>query len=113
MRAGKLQWRVVLQNRAPTTDTEGSPGDDWVTVATIWADVQPLTANELLQAAQAEAQVTHQVNIRYRRDIGHNSRLLFDAGDGFGSRVLDIIAAPIDVGMNHRELQLLCQERQV
>jgi len=113
MRAGRLQWRVQLQRHAPTTDAEGSPADDWATFATVWADVQPLTARELLEAAQAEGQISHQVTIRYRRDVTHNTRLLFNAGDGAGSRVLDVVAAPIDVGMNHRELQLLCQERQV
>lgn len=112
MRAGKLQWRIQLQNRTPTLDSEGTPQDGWTTVGTIWADVQPLGTLELLQAAQAELQVTHQVNIRYRRDVGHNSRFLFDAGDGAGNRVLDVQSV-VDVGMNHRELQLLCQERQV
>ena len=110
--AGRLKWRVVLQSRAPTVDSEGSPREGWTTIATVWADVQPLGAQELLQAAQAELQISHMVTIRWRSDVGHNSRLLFDAQDGVGSHVLDVLSV-VDVGLNHVEMQLLCQERQI
>lgn len=109
MRIGLLRSRVTLQKRVPSTDGEGSSSDGWVTVGTIWAAVQSTAGVEVLEAAQPEARITHEVTIRYRSDLapplGHQARLLL------GNRTLDISTA-MDPDERRREMDLLCVERQ-
>lgn len=101
--AGQYNRRVTIQKPAVSSDTEGSPKTIWSTLDRVWAKVEPLSARERLQAAQAELDVTDSVTIRYRTDVTHNMRLLY------GTRVLEIQEVIPDEA-RHVDLQLLCQE---
>jgi SPP1 family predicted phage head-tail adaptor len=89
-------------------DAEGSPQENWTTISSIWAQVQPLAAPEQLVAAQAGVLVTHIVTTRYRSELvaptGHDLRLVE------GARVLELVSQPIDLEERHRELQVQARE---
>jgi SPP1 family predicted phage head-tail adaptor len=65
MNAGDLRHRITLQQPGGTTrDETGAKVKAWPTVATIWANVRPVTAREQFMAAQQQASTTHVVTIR-------------------------------------------------
>lgn len=103
MRAGSLRRRVTLQSRATAHDAYGQQSTSWATVATTWADIQPLSGRELLSAQAQQAETTHKVLIRYRAGVTSAMRLLYQG------RVFNIQSVT-DPDMAHVTLELLCSE---
>ena len=65
LRAGQLTRRLTLQSLSTTLDSYGISVPTWTNVTTVWADIQPLTGQERLSAAQLVSEVTHQLTVRY------------------------------------------------
>jgi SPP1 family predicted phage head-tail adaptor len=65
LRAGQLTRRLTLQSLSTTLDSYGISVPTWNNVMTVWADIQPLTGQERLSAAQLVSEVTHQLTVRY------------------------------------------------
>ena len=103
LRAGKYCHQVYLQAPAKTYDAEGQEVITWTTVATVWAEVVPLTGKEYFAAKAVNSELTHRVTIRYRRNVKTTWRVLY------GTRVLEIMSVA-DVEEKHVELELLCKE---
>ena len=66
LRAGQLTRRMRIQSRASTQDTFGGPNLVWTDVATVWAEIQPLTGRELDRAQRMASEVSHQITVRYQ-----------------------------------------------
>lgn len=103
MRPGNLRHRVTLQQLSRIDDGAGGYIETWIAVATVWADVYPLKGQELYQAQQVQANLSHRVTIRYRAGVEPSMRLQY------GTRTL-AIEAVIDPEERHRELILMCSE---
>lgn len=74
---GQLRHRVEIQRMQSIVDPDGEViGEDWVTVASVWGKVDPLSAKELLAAQAIQSEVSARVTVRYRTDIDHSCRLL-------------------------------------
>lgn len=67
--AGQLNHRVRIQQPTTVKDALGAPTQLWVDVATVWADIQPLSGREARIADRVAAEVTHQITVRYRSDL--------------------------------------------
>jgi SPP1 family predicted phage head-tail adaptor len=74
--AGRLRHRVRLQRQVQTQDSNGDMLTEWQTVATMWADIQPLSAREFIQSQSLQEQVSARVVIRYRDGIDASMRLV-------------------------------------
>lgn len=103
MRAGDLRRRVLIQSRQATVDGFGQRSTTWTDVATVFAEIQPLSGRELQLAQAINAEVNHKVTIRYRPGISAAMRVVYQ-GRRFN------IQAVIDVDMRHRTLELSCSE---
>lgn len=103
MNIGKLRHRVTIQERTVEKDDVGQAIETWDTFDTVWASVEPLRGREYFAAAQANAQVTHKVTIRYLDGVLPTMRVLF------GSRVLTIDAI-LNTEERNREMVLMCEE---
>lgn len=103
MGAGKYNHQVYLQAPAKTFDSEGQEVITWTTVGTVWAEILPLTGREYFQAKAANSELTHEIHIRYRRNLKTIWRVLY------GTRALEILSVA-DVEEKHEELELLCKE---
>ena len=66
LRAGQLTRRLKIQSRSATQDTFGGPSLVWTDVATVWAEIQPLTGRELEGAQRMASEVSHQITVRYQ-----------------------------------------------
>ena len=107
MKAGRRRQRITLQSPAGSRDAVGERQTTWTDVASVWAEITPISVRDTFLAAQAHASTTHRVRIDYASEIA--------AIDGswrvlFGSRVLVIDGAPRNIDERDREIELLCTE---
>jgi SPP1 family predicted phage head-tail adaptor len=84
IRAGDMWARVTIQQPSPTANEVGEPLLTWSTFATVWADVQPLSARETERYAEAVGFMSHKVRIRYLNGLTSAMRIVYR------NRVLEI-----------------------
>ena len=66
MRSGALSQRITLQQRALAQDPTGGQLATWSDVATVWAEVTPLSGRELIAAQAVASETSHQITIRWQ-----------------------------------------------
>ena len=103
MNSGDLRHRVELQQRVKSRNAVGEETYSWLTYATVWAAVEPLTGRELYEAQQISAEVTVRVRVRYLKSVSVEHRVLFDSR-GFNVNFVQ------NIEERNRELVLLCKE---
>ena len=83
MRAGRMRHRITIQRERREGDVGFAPDGiggyalAWVDIATVWAEVRPLSVREQSFAAQLQDARTHQVRLRARNDITAACRFVF------------------------------------
>ena len=87
MHAGQLTKQITIQVRTLDQDASGQPTETWATFATVYARIAPLTGKDYLSAKQVVDDVTHDVDIRYRRGIKPKMRVLYQ------DRIFEILSA--------------------
>jgi len=100
---GGLKKRVTILKQVRVSDGQGGFTETWQEAGTVWAAIEPISGREYYEAMQLASDVTHRVRMRYM-DLTPHEKIKYD------DRVFDIIAV-IDVNMEHRELEVLCNER--
>lgn len=88
MRAGRLDKRVTIQQSSQAKNASHELIDTWSTLATVWANVQPLKGSEMFEAQKVNASSTIKVTIRPRSDITSRMRIVY------ASRTYDIDYIP-------------------
>jgi len=101
MRIGELRKQITIQAETPTPDGAGGYALGWMNIATVWANIEPLSGREIFTAQHLEGHVTHRVTMRYRSDITITSDMRFV----YSNRVFNIrsVLNP-DEGNQWREL---------
>ncbi len=64
--AGMLNRRIKVQRPSTVKDSLGAPCRTWLDVATVWADIQPLSGKEAVNANRISAELTHQITVRFQ-----------------------------------------------
>jgi len=100
---GLLRARIVLQRESPVAQGGGSYAVNWVDVANLWAQIEPVSGREVLQEVRLESRVTHRIILRYRSDVNAGMRVVW------GARVFSVQAV-INLGERDRFTQLLAME---
>lgn len=101
MLAGRLRERITIEERTVSRDAMGGETPTWATVATVWAEAQPIAGREYVALRQGQSDITIRFRMRYRTGVNTGQRVRWDG------RVYDIIEA-INVRARDRELELLC-----
>jgi SPP1 family predicted phage head-tail adaptor len=104
MDIGRLNQRVELQSATTTCDAMGQPVQTWATVATVWAEVSPLTGREFDAASAANSEVELKVIIRYYSGLTSHWRLLH------GTKVYQILTI-LNLSSGKKDLKLMCKEQ--
>ncbi len=65
MDIGKLDKRITLQSRSATLDDYGQQINSWSDVATVWANIRPVSGREKMKAMQVDSILSHTVAVRY------------------------------------------------
>jgi SPP1 family predicted phage head-tail adaptor len=103
MQAGKLRYRLIIEEMIETIDSMGEADRTWSTLDTVAGSVSPMSGRERIAGGQVMADVTHKVLIRYHPMVSETCRI------HWGARLFDIVAA-IDPDERHEKLELLCKE---
>jgi SPP1 family predicted phage head-tail adaptor len=73
---GMLRTPLDLQSSTDVMDGQGGVSQNWTTVATLFAHMEPVSAKREVRGRAREANITHKVTIRHREDIKNDMRLL-------------------------------------
>lgn len=104
MRAGVLRQRVTIQKPVVIgRDSFGAEILGWEKVATLWADVQPLSGREYFDAQQMNNEVTTLIRIRYYPGITPQMQVVWN------NHTYNIQAV-LDQAERKREVHLMCKE---
>lgn len=66
---GLLNRRLTLEAPVENADGAGGVTRSYSAIATLWAQVTPVTAERAFEAAKFGARVTHRIGIRFSDDI--------------------------------------------
>jgi SPP1 family predicted phage head-tail adaptor len=66
MQAGLLRKRVTLQRRDVAVDSYGGQVTSWTDIATVSAEITPLSGRELFAAQAVQSEVSHRITVRYQ-----------------------------------------------
>ena len=102
MNPGDLNQRVLIERFTSEPDEIGQPIEAWVTLATVWAAVEPQAGREFVAAGAGQSELTTKIRIRWRAGITSRDRVTHD-GKVYG------IASVIDYRSARRELVLMCK----
>jgi SPP1 family predicted phage head-tail adaptor len=69
--AGMLTRRIKIQRPSTIKDSVGAPCRSWLDVATVWAEIQPLSGKEAVIANRISAELSHQIIVRYQSLFGN------------------------------------------
>lgn len=98
--------KIILQSPSGTRNAIGERVTTWTDVATVWAEISPLSVRDLLAAGQMQSEVTHRIRVRYGASIAAidaSWRVLY------GTRALTISGVR-NINEAGREFELLCHE---
>lgn len=108
---GAMRHQVKIQSQSRSADGGGSSDVTYSNVATVAASIEPIGGRERLFGDQLEERITHQITIRFRRDVSFKNRIKYDFADGGTSysRIFKIVRV-INRDTRNRFLDLLCEE---
>ena len=104
MEAGVLRNRITIQKKSVTRNSYGEEVITWVTHCQAWAQIEPLSGREFLEARQIQAEGMVRFTMRYQAGIAPEMRVLD------GSEIFNIQSV-IHVEERGREIQLMCVEQ--
>jgi SPP1 family predicted phage head-tail adaptor len=76
---GKLSKRIVIQTPTEASDGQGGFTSSWGTFATVWAEIEPISAAQQYFAAQLQHRVTHKITIRTLASLTTKMRISFES----------------------------------
>lgn len=103
MDTGNLRHRIAIETRAISRDSLGGVVEEWTPVATVWAEIVPLSGREFVAAQAAQAGVTTRITIRYRDGVTPSMRILHDG-------VTYSIKAVLPDPTLRRHITLMCEQ---
>ena len=103
LRSGEMDTLATVQTPTESQNAVGEPVLSWATFATRWIAVLPLSGTEQLQAAAAEASVTHRIRMRYTEGLKPKMRLVAEG------RTFEIMSV-VERGMRREEHELMASE---
>ena len=78
VRSGKLDKRLLLQNKTINDERDGSHDENWSDITTVWAGITPVQQAEEMVAKGISNTLVAIIAIRYRSDINTNCRGLWN-----------------------------------
>lgn len=75
MQAGKLDRRITIEDLQKTPDGAGGYTENWVTLATVWAEKRKQSGEEALRAGSVVPAETVIFRTRFRSDVTTEARI--------------------------------------
>ena len=102
MNIGKMRHRITFQRPSTEKDRLAGYEDDWQDVATVWAQISPISGRDFLTQIR-ETIVTHKIYCRYRPGITPQMQIQF------GDRIFRIISI-LNWDERNEGLTIMCEE---
>lgn len=103
MEIGRLRHRITLMRQVNEINDYGATQTKWKSIATVWAEVKPLSGREYFSAQQVQSEITTQIWLRHLDGIKPSMRVKF------GKRFLEVVAV-LNTQERNVSLQLMCKE---
>ncbi|WP_262377688.1 phage head closure protein [Pseudomonas lundensis] len=101
MRAGPLRHLCMLRGITETRDELNQAVKGWADIGKVWAEIKAPSGRMYEAASQMQAQISAEINIRYRRDVVAGQHLVCDG-------ITYEVIAPLPT--NQRDmLKLMCK----
>tara|TARA_R110002153_G_scaffold9742_1_gene39747 strand:+ start:419 stop:748 length:330 start_codon:yes stop_codon:yes gene_type:complete len=100
---GKMRYKVKVETATNTRDAGGGLSQVFNPVTYIYANIMPRSANSAYRQGILQEKVTHEVTIRYMKNIDTNSKITY------GTRSFAVNGI-VNVDERNRFLTLLCEE---
>ena len=100
---GRMKYRLILQTQNGTPDGMGGFVTSWVTVATIWGDIMPVSMRERAQGDKLISDYSHKIIVRYTDIIPPIGRFVYE------SRAFNIVSA-VNPDNSGSHLVIYCHE---
>lgn len=81
MKAGKLDRRVQIKVKTATRDSFGAEILTYSVLATVWAEVVPISGREFFAAAQFIPEASLKIRMRFREDFDETAIIHYDGVD--------------------------------
>ena len=78
-RSGYLSTRVTIQQPVTEQDESGQPVNNWLDMATVWANVTDISGREFIASAALQNTVQTKITIRYRAGVVPAMRVVHQA----------------------------------
>ncbi len=76
MRIGPMLHRVQIQSVSESATIHGGMDLTWTTIATVAAEVEPLSGTELVEARQVDARASVRIRIRHYPGLTTKHRII-------------------------------------
>lgn len=104
MKAGKLRHRITFQKPKFEDSGHGGKAKGWENVATVWAEIKPVSGREYFENFQMESEISTKITIRYLAGLNTHMRIKF------GDRYFKIVTPPINPQESNRVLEIMALE---
>ena len=102
-KVGQMRHRMTIQSQVATPDGMGGSTITWADVATVWADIRPVSGAERAQADRLMLDVSHSILMRHRALSATTERLTMDG------RVFNVVSL-YDADESRSHLKVLARE---
>lgn len=109
MHAGNLRSLVSVQSRSATLDSYGQQSTTWTEVKKVYAHIAGLSGRELVAAQAANAEVSHEIVVRWDGALWADPKVAAAYRLVLGSRVFDIHSV-VNVDERNRMVTLQAAE---
>lgn len=103
MDIGRLRHRITLMRQVNEINDYGATMTKWKSIATVWAEVKPLSGREYFSAQQVQSEITTQIWLRHIEGIKPTMKVKF------GKREFEILSV-LNTQERDVSLQLMCKE---
>lgn len=79
MNPGTLDQQITIQQETRVADSYGGAASTWGTLATVWANVRPLSARRATDNAALEEPATYRFTVRRRADVTDTMRISWNS----------------------------------
>lgn len=105
LQAGKLRHLATIESPVRSQTESGDVVKSFSTVASAYISIRPLTGRELWNAQQMQADMSHEIVMRYTPGVTSDMTVVYDG------RRYEIAEPPENVDERNIVLRLLCIKR--
>lgn len=76
--SGKLRSKISVERETLTKDSVGGQQSTWTRIYFAFAWIRPVSGFERVQAQKLEADITHDIFIRFTKDLKPQDRIIYN-----------------------------------